>query len=221
MRRYFITATGTEIGKTFVTALLTRQARARGLSVRALKPVLSGYEDGMTESDSHQLLAAQGLDATADNIHAITPWRFRAPLSPDMAAAREGKVIDVAALGAFSKAALVGPENLVLIEGVGGAFVPLDDRHTVADWMMDTGAPALVIAGSYLGTISHSIATVTALQTRGIPVAAIILSASPISPVPLEETAATIRRHLDIPVLILPRLGDDLTGAPDLLTALL
>lgn len=218
--RYFVTATGTEIGKTFVTALLVRQARARGLAVRAVKPVLSGFAPDMTDSDAHQLLAAQGIEPTANSLDATSPWRFRAALSPDMAAAREGRAIDMGALAAFTSDALAGPEDLVLVEGVGGAFVPLTDSDTVADWIGAVETPSLVVAGSYLGTISHTIATVEAMWVRGLGVRAIILSESPVSPVPLAETAAVIERHLDLPVLMLPRLGPDGT-APDLLSPLL
>lgn len=219
----FITATGTDIGKTAITTLLVRQLCAAGRPVRALKPLLSGFDAGNAQrSDAGLLLAAAGLEVTTANLDAITPWRFAAPLSPDMAAAREGRAIDFDALVAFCRTALADSAQTVLIEGVGGAMVPLDARHTVLDWIAALGLPAVVVAGSYLGTISHSLTTIAAMQARGLTVAALILSESLDSPVPPAETAETLARFTDVPIHIVPRLtfGADglpaLEGVPDL-----
>jgi dethiobiotin synthetase len=92
MRSYFVTATGTDIGKTYITAGILRAARAAGRPVSAIKPVLSGYSPEFAAgSDPAVLLAAMGKRVTQHNIAAISPWRFTAPLSPDMAAARENR----------------------------------------------------------------------------------------------------------------------------------
>jgi dethiobiotin synthetase len=214
MTRLFVTATGTDIGKTFVTALLCRQLRAKGIAVRALKPVLSGYDPAdAAECDSGVILAALGKTVTEDAVAAMTPWRFAAPLSPDMAAAREGREIDFEALAQFCRDE--GPETL-LIEGVGGAMVPLTVTHTVLDWIAALDMPALVVAGSYLGTISHTLTTVAAIRGRGIAVAGVIVSESESNPVPLPETVRTIARFLpNTAILAVPRGVDD-AAMPDL-----
>src|SRR5690606_37190392 len=168
MTRIFVTATGTGIGKTFITAALAAQSRAAGQTVTALKPVLSGFDPADLTSDAHLLLQAQGLALTSANLDRIAPWRFAAPLSPHMAAARDGKTIDFEALVAHCRNAMGEPEDLVLIEGVGGALVPVTDEHLVAHWIAALKIPALVVTGSYLGTLSHTIATVEALRGRGI-----------------------------------------------------
>ena len=82
MTAWFITATGTDIGKTVLTAALCRALRAQGAPVRALKPVISGYaQDEMADSDSGRILASLGVAPTDAAIAAITPWRFKDPLS--------------------------------------------------------------------------------------------------------------------------------------------
>ena len=87
MSAYFVTSTGTDIGKTFVTAGLIRYLREAGQSVHALKPVVSGYDSSVVEtSDPAVLLNALGRAVSADEIEHIAPWRFRAPLAPDIAA---------------------------------------------------------------------------------------------------------------------------------------
>ena len=205
MSTLFVTGTGTGIGKTVVTAALCRELRAAGRPVRALKPVLSGYDPAERhESDPGILLASLGEAVTADAVAAIAPWRFRAPLSPDMAAAREGRRLDLREIVAFCRTAEGDP---LLVEGIGGAMVPLDDDHTALDWIAELAAPALVVAGSYLGTISHTLTTLAALRGRGVHIAGLVISESEESPVPPAETAATIARHAGpLPIALLPRL---------------
>ena len=121
-----------------------------------------------------------------------------------MAAAREGRRIDLGEIVAFCRAAAGDP---LLIEGIGGAMVPLNERHTVLDWIAELGAPALVVAGSYLGTISHTLTTLAAIRGRGVPIAGLVISESLESPVPLAETAETIARHAGpLPTVLVPRL---------------
>ena len=205
MSTLFVTATGTEIGKTLVTAALCHQLRAAGQPVRVLKPVLSGYDPAtLADSDPGVLLASLGEAATEEAVASIAPWRFAAPLSPDMAAAREGRRLDLAEILAYCRAAAGDP---LLIEGIGGAMVPISERHTVLDWIAELGAPALVVTGSYLGTISHTLTTLAAIRGRGVPIAGLVISESAESPVALTETAETINRHAGpLPTVLVPRL---------------
>ncbi|MFZ5930953.1 MAG: dethiobiotin synthase [Pseudomonadota bacterium] len=195
MKCLFITASGTEIGKTFVTSLLIRQLRAKGKSVAALKPLITGYTDETApQSDTRHLLDALGLPMNAQNIAAISPWRFEAPLAPNMAAVREGRQIDLKEVIAFCNAARNGAQDYLLIEGVGGVMVPLNDAYTVREWIMILQMPTLLVTGSYLGSISHTLTALETLQSRGIKVAGIVISESPMSPVPLGETLETLAR---------------------------
>jgi dethiobiotin synthetase len=209
----FVTATGTDIGKTFVTAGLIRALRAQGRSVSALKPVISGLDiDAIETSDTGILLQAMERLITPETIAGLSPWRFRAPLSPDMAAARENRVIDFAELITFCRKAIAAADGTLFIEGVGGAMVPLDARHTVLDWIAALEIPALLVAGTYLGTISHTLTALAALTSRGVAVRAIVLNESENSPVPVAETMGTIGRFAPaVPITAIPR-GDDSTA---------
>jgi dethiobiotin synthetase len=208
MSTVFITSSGTSIGKTFVTRQLVAELRAEGRAVQALKPVVSGYDGAnAADSDPELLLRAQGLAVTSANLDAVSPWRFAAPLSPDMAAARERRAIPFDALLAHCRAA-AARDGVTLIEGIGGVMVPLDERHTVLDWMAALQAPALLVVGSYLGTLSHSLTAAAALRTREVPMLGIVVSESPEQPVPAAETAATLARFVPgTTVLVLPRGG--------------
>jgi dethiobiotin synthetase len=195
MTTLFVTAAGTDIGKTFIATRLIGELGAAGYRVAALKPVASGFDAAApAASDSGRLLAALGLPPSPEHLDAISPWRFAAPLSPDMAAAREGRAIPFGELVAFCRAER--DTDITLIEGIGGVMVPLDAKHTVLDWIEALGAPALLVVGSYLGSLSHSLTAAAALRSRGCELAAVVVDESPEQPVPSAETAAALGRFL-------------------------
>jgi dethiobiotin synthetase len=201
----FITATGTDVGKTFVAASLIRHFRRMGRLVDAIKPVVSGFDpEQAATSDPGVLLHALGLPATLAEIDRISPWRFRAPLSPDLAAQREGRAIDVDTVVTFCQNAIQQRQDILLIEGVGGVMVPLDGERTVLDVMMALQLPVILVAGSYLGTISHTLTALDALFQRRLKVMATIVSETQGSLVPLDDTVAAIGRFVE-PVIGLPR----------------
>ena len=203
----FITASGTDAGKTLVACALAHQARAAGRSVRVLKPVATGFDAADAgASDTAQLLTAAGQPVNADTIAACTPWRFPDPISPDMAAARAGRTIDFDALAGHCRAA-TGPDHLTLIEGIGGTMVPLTRDRTVRDLIKALDLPAVVVTGSYLGALSHTLTAVESLLMHGIAVRAVVVSESAASPVPLVETCATLAGFIPAPVLAIPRLA--------------
>lgn len=223
MSRLFVTATGTGIGKTFVTAALAVQVAAQGRTVRLCKPVLSGFDPADEQGDAAVLLRAQGLEASSQAFDNISPWRFRAPLSPDMAAAREGCRIDFNRLVEHCREAVAGPQDVVLIEGIGGAFVPLGADHLVADWIAALKVPVLLVTGSSLGTLSHTIAAVEALLRRGVAVHAVLVSESADMAGEAAEVMSSLAAHLPGQRLeFCPRItgADPWRRAPDLVQLL-
>lgn len=193
MSAFFVTATGTDIGKTYVTAGLVRHLRAQKKRVDALKPIVSGFsETNMRESDPAKLLEALGLPINKQEIAKIAPWQLAAPLSPDMAAAREGQRVDFDAVVMFCRDAIAANKGTLFIEGVGGAMVPLDERHTVYHWMAALGLPAILVAGTYLGTLSHTLTAVDALRSRRVKVLAIVVNETAGSDVSLADTVKTL-----------------------------
>ncbi len=216
MSAYFVTATGTDIGKTFVTAGLIRYLRGAGQPVRALKPIVSGYDSSVVEtSDPAVLLKALGRQVSADEIASIAPWRFRAPLSPDIAAAREGRSVDFERLVAFSRAAVDASTGMLFIEGVGGIMVPLDARRTVLDWMAALNIPLLLVVGGYLGAISHTLTALDVLTQRNLKIAAIVVSERDRDTVELGDTVASMARFArGIEVVGLPRLPGGINQHP-------
>jgi len=213
MSAVFVSATGTGVGKTFVTAGLIRHCRARGETVDAFKPVVSGFDPAaLAASDPGVLLAALGRPLTLEEAQRISPWRFAAPLSPDMAAAREGRAIDFGALVKLCGGVVAGRSDRLFIEGIGGIMVPLDATHTVLDLITALRLPLILVAGSYVGTLSHTLTALQVLARRNIDLAAVVVSESEDSAAPLDETVATIARFADsIDVIAMPRLAEGAT----------
>jgi dethiobiotin synthetase len=208
MSAYFVTATGTDIGKTFVTAGLIRHLMQAGEKVDAFKPVVSGFDIATAAlSDPGVLLGALNEAVTPESLDRLSPWRFAAPLSPDMAAAREGQSLDFDAIIARCKKRMVQTEGTLFIEGVGGVMVPLDETHTVLDWMKALDLPLIVVTGSYLGTISHTLTAMECLSSKGLVVKALVINDSGDGAVPMDETKAALARFLpDVTLVALPRV---------------
>jgi len=210
MSAVFITATGTDIGKTAVAAALIRAARRRGLAVQALKPVVSSFDAARpTSSDPARLLEALDEPVTRETLARISPWQYRAPLAANMAARLEGREVPFGEIVAHCRALSAAAEGLLLLEGAGGVMSPLSDDHTNLDLILAVGAPALLVTGSYLGAISHTLTALEALRTRNAPVAAVVVSESASDAVPLPDTMAELARFAPgAPLLALPRLPD-------------
>lgn len=198
MRSFFIAGAGTDVGKTYVTAALARALLRTGRTVGVFKPVASGYDPAHPEeSDAGRLLDALGLPLTPDNIEAICPLRFAAPLSPPAAARREGVALSLESIAGLCEGRVrAAATDVLLIEGVGGLMSPLTDDATGLDLMTRLAAPTLLVGGTYLGAISHLLTAVEVLKGHGVEIAAAVISESP-SPAPdFEETVADIGRFL-------------------------
>jgi dethiobiotin synthetase len=222
-RGYFITGSGTGVGKTFVTCALAWQLRQAGREVRALKPVISGYREEDSSSDTALLLECQGFSPSPEHIGLVSPWRFAAPISADMAASREGGAVTLEEVIAHCRLHAVAG-GYTLVEGIGGAMSPLNASHTVRDWIEAQEFPAILVCGSYLGAISHALTALEALRLRDIAVASMVVSESEEAPVPLEETLESLRRFAGgVPIIAVSRLGGGMRAyrqAPSLLAML-
>lgn len=169
MTRFVVTGTDTGIGKTVFSAAL-----AGALSAHYWKPVQAGLDDG---ADRDHVVRLSGL--AADKV-LPEAYRLNTPCSPHRAAEIDGVAIDPARL------ALPDVEPLV-VEGAGGALVPVTRLVTYADVFAWWGAPTIVVARTTLGTINHSLMTVEALRARGVPIHGIAFVGDPV-----EDSEATI-----------------------------
>jgi dethiobiotin synthetase len=210
MRGLFVTGVGTGVGKTLVTTILGHQLREMGLRVKALKPVVSGYVEGDPECDPALILRSLGIAPTKEAIAAITPWRFAAPISPHLAARRESRSVSREDVVRFCRQAGEDARAIRLIEGAGGVMSPMTSDATCLDLIADLGDPVVLVTGTYLGTLSHTLTALEALRGRDATVRGIVVSESAES-VGLAETIEGLRSFgvADIPIYLLPRLAGD------------
>ncbi len=181
MSAYFVTGAGTEVGKTFVSAALLTEARARGVTVQGLKPVMSGFApDNLQESDAGLLLSACGETTSRENIDRICLYAFQAPRAPNIAAREECVSMDGDEITSFCRRhiATTEPRGLLLIEGAGGVMSPTTDAMLQLDLICALSLPTILVTGAYLGAISHTLSALKILQATEIPVAAIVVSQS-------------------------------------------
>ncbi|MDP3658575.1 dethiobiotin synthase [Phenylobacterium sp.] len=204
----FVAGSHTDVGKTYAACALIGAARARGMSVDALKPLVSGLDpDDWADSDPGQLLKALGRPLTQATLTAISPWRYRAPLAPPMAAALEGRLVTLAEVAAFCRASLeASTASLTLVEGVGGVMSPVAEDATCLDLIHALGAPAVLVGGAYLGSISHTLTAAAVLVARGIVVRAIVVSEGDDPSAPdFRQTLASLSQFASAPVVAAPR----------------
>ena len=174
MNGLFITGTDTDVGKTWVTAIIARALVANGVNVGVYKPACSG-SFGSPDEPRWQDLEVLSEAAGIPDIDRICSERFAAPLAPPVAARAEGQTIDEDAIhSGFHRWA--DECDFLLVEGVGGLLCPLTETRSIADFADFTGFPMVIVAHLGLGTINHTLLTIEAARSRHLPIAGIVLN---------------------------------------------
>ncbi|HUC07567.1 MAG TPA: dethiobiotin synthase [Solirubrobacterales bacterium] len=210
---FFVTGTGTEVGKTVVAAVLANDLRRQGASVAVFKPAVTGLDDpGETD---HALLRRAARSEQSDE--EIAPYRYGPPASPHLAAAQADDEIDPERLRSAARLAAAAADVLIC-EGVGGLMVPLawgvdpamreeSVSYLVRDLAVDLGLPVIVAAAPGLGTINHTLLTMEASRGAGLTVVAVVLTPWPDAPSAIERSnRETIESLGAVRVLTLPPL---------------
>lgn len=219
----FITGTDTEVGKTVITALLGLLYQDAGLKVACFKAVQTGAvrrANGLLAPDVLFYAAMLGLD---EDLKTFCPYVFEPPLSPHLAARLAGVKIDPARIGEHYTA-LAGRYDAVLVEGAGGLMVPLGENYFIRDLISDLGLPTLVVARPGLGTINHTLLTVTCARQASLTVAGVAINRYPSAPDPAaQDNPAAIATLGKVNVLaVVPEiatLDNEVRSRPALLAA--
>jgi dethiobiotin synthetase len=202
LRGFFVTGTGTEVGKTMVAAVLAHSFRRQGRSVAVFKPAVTGLDDP-GEADHALLRRAAESEQSAEE---IAPYRYGPPASPHLAAAQTGETIDPERLRQAADDAAASADRIVC-EGVGGLLVPLAGPYLVRELAVELGLPLVIAASPGLGTINHTLLTIEAARAAGLNVAAVVLTPWPDDPDAIEESnRETIERLGEARVELLARL---------------
>ncbi|MGE7093068.1 dethiobiotin synthase [Lysinibacillus sp. NPDC048646] len=206
MQHFWVVGTDTEVGKTCITTLLMRQLQKQGLRVTPYKPVQTGevYQDcksyyhdtAMYEKYSLQMLEPKNLNG----------FSFKEAASPHFAAQLEGQQINTHYL--LKQMQMLQQSNdVVICEGAGGLFVPLDTigETTLLDVIVQSKLPVVVVTRTTLGTINHTLLTLESLRTRAIEVLGIVFNGDTGSQME-QSNVETILQHHALPYAIIPKL---------------
>jgi dethiobiotin synthetase len=184
----FITGTDTGVGKTVLTALLTRFLRERGVHAAALKPVCSG-----PRADARALHAAMNGALTLDEIN---PWHFRAPIAPLLAARKENRRVKLSQVLVHARA-MQKRFDVLLVEGAGGLLSPLGENFNSRDLITALRATPIVVAQNKLGVVNRILLTLEALPENFRLKAKIVLMSPPKLDVSTKINAVLLTEFFD------------------------
>lgn len=205
-RSLFITGTDTGIGKTTVASALAAALWRRGIDLRVIKPVETGCAavagGVLIPADALQLRWAAGRES--DPLDSVCPFRFREPLAPGVAAAREGVRLDLATI-ADAVTAVTRAAPLALVEGAGGIAVPLTQGTTFADLARACELRVLVVVGNRLGAINHARLTVDWVARTDLELAGYVMNTlQPDRDLAAETNIEVLRELLGPPLGVFP-----------------
>ena len=169
----FVTGTDTGVGKTFVSALLVKALRDKGVDVGYIKPVASGAHQSGSSLSCEDVEFVQHYGQAPGRAHELCPILLGPPLSPYAAARKEGITLDLDEVLAACSATRTN-HSFTVVEGVGGLLVPLTRGYTVLDLVKMLQLPVLVVCRAGLGTINHTLLTLDALKRAEVGVAGFV-----------------------------------------------
>ena len=196
----FITGTDTGIGKTYASVALLHALRGAGLRAVGMKPVASGCvatAEGLRNEDA---LALQSASSGSPDYADVNPLAYAAAVSPHLAAAAEGRRVDLAPVQA-AYARLAARADVVVVEGVGGWLAPLSDTLVAGDLARVLGLPVILVVGLRLGCLNHALLSARAIAADGCTLLGWI--GNRIDPAMLEpeRNLDTLRTRLPAPCL--------------------
>lgn len=195
MKRYFITGTDTDCGKTWVTSKLLEFIS----DATAIKPVASGGQ--WINGELVSLDAIEIQKRTKMPLHEINPWIFETPVSPHIAAEMEGQLINVKEIAQYVLEFDDASHQILLVEGAGGLMVPLNATETWIDFLQLTQIPLILVVGMKLGCINHALLTQAAIELHNLQCVGWIANFKETEFLAGEQNLMTLKRKLKFPLL--------------------
>lgn len=205
-RGVFVTGTDTHVGKTWICLGLLNALRRHARRVGAMKPVASGgveTPDGIRNEDAVQLRAAANVDLSYEQVNPVV---FSPPVAPHIAAAQAGTGIVVAELTAAYRS-IARRCDWVVVEGVGGWKVPLNDGQTTADLAKAMDLPVIMVVGTRLGCLNHALLTAESIRRHGVELCGWVANRVDPEMAHGQDNVDALRMRIDAPLLgIVPYL---------------
>jgi dethiobiotin synthetase len=200
MKRYFITGTDTDCGKTYATCRLLQYFNQKNSVAFGIKPVASGcvFQENVLVSEDALLLQAQNPFP----IESINPWRFKPPISPHLAARAVNQPLSIQKIAEFCTEFHIQNGQYLLIEGAGGLLAPLTDTESWVDVLQAVPEISVIlVVGMKIGCINHALLTQCALNQNKISCAGWIANSIDKNMLAFEENIETLTQLLHIPLL--------------------
>lgn len=214
-RGVFVTGTDTGVGKTFVAVAVAAALAREGLRVAVMKPVAAGLDaHGRVSADVVALAAAANVDAPPQDVN---PYAFAPAIAPHIAAAQCGVAIDLERIAA-AYARLAARADAIVVEGAGGALVPLGSRLDMLDIASRLRLPVLLVVGMRLGCLNHALLSAVAIRARGLVLAGWVANRIVPSMAAADENVRALAQALAAPLVADIEWRDG--GKPPLLPAI-
>ena len=221
MKGIFVTGTDTNIGKTFVSCMITRVLKGYGIDVGVMKPFATSHRrySSMFSSEDVWRLARAAKVADPDDL--MNPFFYQIGTAPFLAAIMSGRPTPNMSVAVKKLRRLSKQHEFLVVEGIGGIMVPISRRETLLDFIKMVGFPAIIVTSPKLGTINHTLLTFHACLSRKIKVYAIIINKKPETTSKVQDrlgsllsTLTGVKRIIEIPRM---RNGHNLKSVEDLI----
>jgi len=215
-KQLFITGIDTGVGKTYATGLIAKGLLIRGFKTITMKPIQTGNDNFSEDILEHRKL--MGINLTSfDKENITSPYIFKYPASPHLAAKLENKEIDIKII-IKNIEILENFFEYILIEGAGGLMVPINENFLVVDLIKQLNLETIIVSSSKLGSINHTLLSIEAILKRGIKLKGIIYNEFPNANNIIKENNLEVIKHFypKIPIYrmkkeIEQKIFDDLT----------
>jgi len=202
---YFITGTDTGVGKTLISCALLFILSSQGKRVAGFKPVSAGCDADGHNGDANALRVASGIPLTCEQVN---PYCFAPAIAPHLAARLSGVSIDLTRINA-SYREVSGQADEVIVEGVGGFLVPLNEHQNSADLARELDLPVIMVVGMRLGCINHALLTVRAFADYRIKCAGWVANVLDADMQALQENIEALRERIAAPLLgVVPHMAE-------------
>ncbi len=194
---YFVTGTDTGVGKTLISCALLHAFAAKGLRVAGMKPIAAGCDSDEHNEDVKELRAASNILAGYGQVN---PYSFIHPVAPHIAARNAGVRIEFSRIQT-SYNELSSQADVVIVEGIGGFKVPLNESQDSADLAQQLGLPVILVVGMRLGCLNHALLTAGAIAACGLQLAGWVANVLDADMFALRDNIAALEQRLAAPLL--------------------
>ena len=187
-KNIFITSTGTDLGKTYCFIEILKELSCRKIITNAYKPILSGFNfDNIVDSDSYKILQTRNMMPDINHIKEITPWLFKSAIAPSIAAIKENKTLKYEEVlkWCLKKS---NKSGINIFEGAGGVLVPIEGKKTILDLIQELECKVVLVAGNYLGSVSHTISAIKNIQHENIEIINVIINKNTDNNINIQDT---------------------------------